>query len=136
MKKLLLGLTLSFLCVNILATEYVVVTSAKIPELSQSQVRALFLKKRLYIDGAKIVPVNLGLNSKIRKSFERHVLKMNLPRLKSYWAKEHYLGVRPPITMKSQESVNRFLNKVDNSIGYLELKSQDSDLNIIYRWRD
>ena len=61
---------------------------------------------------------------------------MRYSRLKSYWTKQHYLGHRPPLTMKSQESILAFIKKVDGAVGYIDLKNIDSDINIVYKWSD
>jgi hypothetical protein len=61
---------------------------------------------------------------------------MSFSRLKTYWTKEHYLGHRPPISMKSQESIKAFINKVDGSLGYINIENVDENMKIIYKWRD
>ncbi len=83
-----------------------------------------------------MVPLNLSAKNKIRTSFEKKVLKMNINRLKSYWIKQHYLGHRPPITMKSQKSVQKFITNVDGAIGYVEIKNLQNGMNILYKWSD
>lgn len=121
---------------NLSATEYAVVSSKKINKITLGQIKALFLKKTFCIGNKKIVPLNLPPRYKIRSSFEKKVLNMSFNRLKSYWTKQHYLGHRPPITMKSQESIKVFIKKIDGAIGYIELDKVDKELNIIYKWSD
>ena len=136
MKKIVLILISLLLSSEIFATEYAIITSTKMPKLSPSQIKALFLKKRSFVDGMKIVPVNLSVRSSTRRSFEAHILNMHMARLKSYWAKQHYLGVRPPITLKSQESVKRFVQKVKGSIAYIELTADTKNIIILYKWSE
>jgi len=118
------------------ASEYVVVSNKHIKTLSLTQIKAIYLKKLSYKKDTKLLPINLGLRDKIRKSFEKEVLQMNTARLKAYWTKQHYLGRRPPLSMKSQEAVKKLVKKVDGAIGYINIDALDDELLIIYRWRD
>ena len=118
------------------ANEYAIVSSKSMQNISLGQIKALYLKKTLYIGEKKIVPLNLQAKDTIRKSFERNVLHMSFNRLKSYWSKQHYLGHRPPITMKSEKSIKAFVKKIDGAIGYLELSKVDNNLKILYKWSE
>lgn len=132
--KILLGL---FLLQNLLsAKEYLIVANKDIRTLTKAEVKAVYLKKIIYLDDHKLVPVNLEVSNKVRAAFEKDVLNMGYIRLKSYWTKQHYLGHRPPIIMKSQESVKKFIQKVDGAVGYIEADKFENDLKIIYKWSD
>ncbi len=120
----------------LIANEYAIVANKSIHEASLGQIKALFLKKSSYIKNKKVVPVNLSSRNPIRIHFEKHILHMSFNRLKSYWTKQHYLGHRPPISMKSQKSIKTFIKKVDGSIGYMELKNVDDELSILYKWSE
>lgn len=120
----------------ICANEYVLVSNKSIKNLSRSQVKAIYLKKISILDARKLIPLNLGVNNPIRKSFEKHVLQMGFSRLKSYWTKQHYMGHRPPLSMKSQEGVKAFVREVNGSIAYIDAKKLDSSVVEIYRWTD
>jgi len=137
MKIILLFLILSLLCINSsFADDYVIVSNKNMKELSLSQVKAIFLKKLTFVSDVKVVPINLGLRDELRLKFEKKVLRMNFSRLKTYWTTQHYLGHRPPVSMKSQESIKAFVKKVDGSIGYIQAVYVDDDLKIIYKWSD
>jgi len=133
MKVLLLIFMLS---TTILANEYVIISNKSMNILSIAQIKAIFLKKITFIDDTKVVPISLGTRNHLRLKFEKKILKMSFMRLKSYWTKQHYLGRRPPISMKSQESIKAFVKKVDGAIGYIDSTSLDDSVKEIYRWRD
>jgi len=118
------------------ALEYVVISNKTMQKLSLSQIKAIFLKKANYINDTKVLPVNLSSRDSIRANFEKNILKMNFLRLRSYWTQQHYMGQRPPITMKSQQAVKTFVKKVDGAIGYIEMKNLDKSVKVIYRWKD
>ena len=137
MKKLLvIIILLTIIGVELSAQEYAIVSSKKINNISLGQLKAIFLKKNSYIEDKKVIPLNLSSRNKIRMSFEKNVLHMSFAKLKSYWTKQHYLGHRPPITMKSEKSIKAFLHKVEYSIGYMKIENVDKDLNILYKWSD
>jgi hypothetical protein len=120
-----------------MADEYAVVSNAKMKDLTLLEIRAIFFKKiTLISDDTELVPINLEAMDPLRLKFEKEVLGMSFSRLKSYWIQEHYLGHRPPISMKSQESIKVFITKVDGSIGYLNIKNIDANMKIHYRWSD
>ena len=133
MKTLLLAIVLF---TTIFANEYVVISNKNMDKLSKVQIKAIFLKKITFIDDTKVVPISLGARNPLRLKFESEILSMSFVRLKSYWTKQHYLGKRPPISMKSQESIKAFVKKVDGAIGYIDSSKLDSSVKEIYRWRD
>ncbi|MDB2562662.1 hypothetical protein N9X61_03565 [Sulfurimonas sp.] len=118
------------------ADEYFIISNKKIDTLSRSQVKAIYLKKLHFINDVRIVPLNLELKHPLRKKFEKNILKMGFIQLKSYWNKQHYLGKRPPLNMKSQEAILAFVKKVDGSIAYIDAQPLDNSLNILYKWED
>lgn len=118
------------------AQEYAIVASQKFENISEGKIKAVFMKKTLFLGDTKVIPVNLSVRDTIRSSFDKHILNMSFNRLKTYWSKQHYLGHRPPITMKSQESVKAFVKRVKNAIGYIEFSNVDKDLIILYKWSD
>ena len=135
MKPLNIFIFLTLLSSNIFANEYVVVANQNMQDVSQMQLRAIFLKKISILDNMNIIPVNLQARDSLRVNFEKRVLKMSFGRLKSYWTKQHYLGRRPPLSMKSQESIKAFIKRVDGAIGYIEKDNLDRELKVLYEWK-
>ena len=119
------------------AQEFVVVMqkNSALGNLSQAKVKMIFLKKQKMSQDILLVPINLPPSSSIRKSFEKQVLGMSRNRLKSFWTKEHYLGHRPPLTMKSSRSTLSFVEKIDGVIGYIPAKEVNANLKILYKWK-
>ena len=134
MKKATLLLLL--LSLSPLADEYAVISNQKLHDLSPTQIKAIFLKKLTHLDGIHLIPLNLSSNDPLRKKFEKEILNMSLQRLKSYWAKQHYLGKRPPLTQKSQQSSLLFTTKIQGAISYINTKNIDKNVRILYTWKD
>ncbi|MFA6137761.1 MAG: hypothetical protein WC667_06715 [Sulfurimonas sp.] len=136
MKKVVIASMLILVPLLSLGDEYVVISNKNIKELSESEIKAIFLKKLIFIDNFAAVPVNLEAGDSLRVKFEEKLLDMSFERLKSYWTKEHYLGHRPPVNMKSEESVKAFVKKVDGAIGYINANSIDDSVKVLYKWSD
>lgn len=133
MKQIILLLTLLY---SLQAKEYYVIAHSDVTELTSEQLRAVFLKKLQAQEGVHLIPINMPAKSEVRNIFERDILRMNFQRLKSYWAKQHYQGHRPPLSMKSEVAVMRFVQKVSGSIGYVQTPPEEklSDVKVIYKW--
>ena len=124
------------LLTSLFADEYVIIANKHMDDLTATQIKAIFLKKLLVVHDTNVVPVNLDARDPLRIKFDHDVLEMNFDRLQAYWTKEHYLGHRPPISLKSQESIKAFVKKVDGSIGYINIENVDDNLKILYKWSD
>jgi len=120
---------------NIFAQEYAVVSNVLLHDITKSKLKAIFLKKLTHLNKIHLVPVNLSSNNDIREAFEKEILQMSKKRLKSYWSKQHYMGNRPPVTMKSQESVLAFTRNVLGAISYVKIENVNENVNILYKWR-
>lgn len=137
MKKISKILIVMLLLSNLsFADEYAVISNKDMKNLSSSEIKAIFLKKLIIANDTKLVPINLEARDPIRLKFEKHILHMSFSRLKSYWTKQHYLGHRPPVSMKSQESIKTFVKKVKGSIGYIKADKVDDSVKVMYRWSD
>jgi len=122
--------------VNIYASKYAIVVNQKnkISKISKQQIKAIFLKKRHYIDDQKIIPVNISANSSVRLYFEKTILKMSRDDLNGFWTKQHFQGVTPPTTQSSGNSAKLFIKNVDGAIGYLPMNLIDKDIKVIYEF--
>ena len=133
MKKVVL---VFFLLSFTYANEYAVIANKKLPPLNPLQIKAIFLKKLTIVHDISILPLNLNARHQTRLAFEKEILHMSFTRLKNYWSKQHYLGHRPPLSIQSQQSVKKFVKKVDGAIGYVDIKFVDKDVNVLYRWSE
>ncbi|MGD9718225.1 MAG: hypothetical protein AB7U24_03205 [Sulfurimonadaceae bacterium] len=127
---------LALLSSMLLAKGLCVVTaqSSSINEVSVHQLRDVFLQKRKFIDGKKVVAVNFMASNSYRIEFEKTVLKMQRDKLNSYWVRQHFQGISPPITQASPEAMKRFIQNVEGSIGYLPREMLDESLKVLYEF--
>jgi len=133
MKKLLI---ISLLFGVLSAAEYSIIVSKKISvtEISSQQIRDLYLMKRHSVGNQKLIPLNLLGQDASRIAFENEILKMNRDRLNTYWVKQHFQGITPPITQPSHESIKAFVQNVEGAIGYIPSSHVDSSVKVIYEF--
>ena len=129
---LLLALQLS----AVYAAEYAVVVakSSPIEAMNAEKIRDVFLKKRTFDGGNKLLPVNLLGDESVRKQFEVKVLQMQRDEINRYWITNHFKGVSPPVTQASLVSIQKFIEKVDGAIGYLPKDMIDDNLKVVYEF--
>ncbi len=116
------------------AGKLVVVTNAESPidGLTQSQVRTLYLKKKRFWGDTRLVVLNLPPQNALRQRFEHDILKMDTEQWEAYWAKQHYMGHRPPYRVESVRSMLLFIKKVKGAVGYLPKNRVGTGMKIIY----
>lgn len=110
----------------------VIVSSERVVELSRQDVAQIFLRKRrFWSDGAPIVPVNRNATSAARASFTKQIFAKEIRFLPSYWNRQYYQGVLPPLTLASDEAVRRFVALESNAIGYVHESFVDDSVRVI-----
>ena len=127
-------LCLSFI-IGSYAMQIAVIANKNFPvsDLSKNEIKKIFLKKKIFIKGKKVIPVNLKNKSKIRQLFQKHILKMDNEEYNLYWNEKYFNGIKPPVVMLSQEAVIKFVKNVDNALGYVELRKvkETKDIKIL-----
>lgn len=129
-------LIISLLYGGLLSAEYSIIISKKVSlsETTSQQIRDVFLMKRHTIGNQKIIPLNLIGQDASRIAFENEILKMDRERLNTYWVKQHFQGISPPITQPSHESIKVFVQNVEGAIGYIPSSQVDSSVKVIYEF--
>ncbi|MFZ2889578.1 hypothetical protein [Sulfuricurvum sp.] len=129
-------LMLSLLYGTLFGAEYSIIISKRVslPEITSQQIRDIFLMKRHMVGNQKIIPLNLIGQDASRIEFENEILKMDRDRLNTYWVKQHFQGIVPPITQPSHESIKAFVQNVEGAIGYIPSSMVDSSVKVIYEF--
>ena len=98
----------------------VIVSSSRDVELSIEEVSQIYLKqRRFWSQQEKVVPINREADSEVRKQFTKQVFAEEANHLDTYWNRQYYQGVLPPLTLASDEAVRRFVALEPNAIGYI-----------------
>lgn len=129
-------LLVAVVSVGLSGGDWVVVAGGgfKSGSLSQKQVKDIFLKKKTFIDSQEVIPINLPASEKGRSIFEEKLLGMDRTEIGNYWISQHYQGITPPLTQKSQAGVKAFLKNAKGAIGYIEKSQLDSDMKVLYEF--
>lgn len=129
-------LLVAVVSVGLFGGDWVVVAGGgfKSGSLSQKQVKDIFLKKKTFIDSQEVIPINLPASEKGRSIFEEKLLGMDRTEIGNYWISQHYQGITPPLTQKSQAGVKAFLKNAKGAIGYIEKSQLDSDMKVLYEF--
>ncbi len=102
-------------------------------EVSQKILEKIYMKRKvLWKSGKRVVPINLPASNPTREAFTKQILKRGHRTLVEYWNGKHFNGIHPPLVLKSEEAVKRFLRKVPGSIGYIGADNIEADLHIVY----
>jgi ABC-type phosphate transport system substrate-binding protein len=119
----------------VLAEDFIVVVhkDTEITALTKIELRSIYLKKRRFLNGLKLVAINLPPRNILRQGFEKEILDMSVNELEKYWMRQHYKGYRPPYRVKSTQSALLFIKKVKGAIGYIPRSLLDKDVKIIYQ---
>ncbi|MDD3594995.1 hypothetical protein [Sulfuricurvum sp.] len=130
------AILLMALVATMAAADYSVVISKKtaFSALSMQQIRDIYLQKRHSVGDKNAIAVNILGHDEVREIFETKVLGMDRNRLNTYWIKQHFQGVTPPLTQPSFESVKTFIVNVEGAIGYLPSDMVDSQLKVVYEF--
>lgn len=101
--------------------------------LTVSEVRAIYLKQKLFWDdGEPIIPINLEAGSRARELFSERVFGRSTGRLAAYWNQRYFeAGEFPPATLASQEAVLRFVSENPNAIGYVTQEKPDDSVAVV-----
>ncbi|CAA6824825.1 MAG: Unknown protein [uncultured Sulfurovum sp.] len=108
--------------VSLQAQELFIVTDKGFQEgnITIQEVKEIFLGKKRFINGKKILVMNYEFNHSVRRCFEKTVLKKSVRSIERYWQKAYYKGLRPPKIVKSEEMLFSYMQEVQPSIGYIE----------------
>ncbi len=117
------------------AEEIVIIAnkSISINHISKREVKLIYLKKKFFIKGTKVVPVNLHPFNPLRKKFNRYILNMDEEQLSLYWNEMYFNGIDPPIVLSSQRAIVEFVSKVKGAIGYISPRYVNNKVKILLR---
>lgn len=112
----------------------VVANNSSITALEADNIRDIFLRKRNFESGVRLVPVNLLGDEETRRDFEQKILRMDREEISQYWVNNHFQGISPPATQASLLSIKLFVERVGGAIGYLPIEMIDSQLKVLYEF--
>lgn len=120
---------------NAMADEYIAVIVGKNPPdiaYTRSNLTDIFLKRILVDDNRSgISAINLSSSNPLRAAFSLSLLGKRPDDLQQYWTEKYFLGVSPPYTVDSQESMLRFISSTSGAIGYVASCRVDDRVRVV-----
>lgn len=120
---------------NAMADEYIAVIVGKNPPAiayTRSNLTDIFLKRILVDDNRSgISAINLSSSNPLRTAFSLSLLGKRPDDLQQYWTEKYFLGVSPPYTVDSQESMLRFIASTSGAIGYVASCRVDDRVRVV-----
>ncbi len=115
--------------------ELVVITNPSRPiSLTASDLRRLFMKqRRFWPDGTPVIAINQTAATPVRERFERDVFGDEASTLPAYWNRRYFEGLLPPITLASDEAVQRYVAAKANAIGYVDARALNDSVHVALR---
>lgn len=112
----------------------VVASGSEIDSLDPDALRDIFLRRKNFEAGVRLVPVNLLGDERARIEFEERILQMDREEINRYWISNHFQGIKPPTTQASLQSIKLFVERVEGAIGYLPADMVDAQLKVIHEF--
>lgn len=117
-------------------SETVVVTSNDSPigNLTQKEVREIFLGKRSHYDDIRIRPVDNQYDKSIRNKFYQDTIGKTPTQMRAYWAIQVFSGKgKQPVKVSSFKELVNWLSENPGGIGYCDSKEVTNKLKVVYR---
>lgn len=106
--------------------------SVKVDDVSQADIRDIFLgKKTMWDDGDKIKFVTMK-NGEVHESFLETYVRKTTMQFDTYWKKLVFTGrARTPKTFTTTDGIKDFIENTDGAIGYIPASALEDDLQVI-----
>jgi len=113
----------------------VVKAGSDIPEMSQTEVRAIFLgKSKNFANGTAASPSYQSEDSSKYAEFGDKVLRKSAAQLTQYWARLVFSGKgTPPQSAADDDAVKAFVASTKGGIGYIDSASVDGSVKVVFK---
>jgi len=78
-----------------------------------------------------ILPINLPPGDPLREAFSRTILRADDDVLSTWWNRQYFQGVLPPIVLRSAAAVRAYVAATPGAIGYLPPDLVDSSVAVV-----
>ena len=111
----------------------VVAKNSSIAELTERQIKRIFLSKTRRLDGSRIQTLELS-NVDLKAQFYEKVAGKNLRQLNSYWTTLIFTGKgKPPKNVDKAETLLNELSGNPSAIAYMPVEYLDDRLKVVHR---
>lgn len=109
----------------------VVAAQAPATTLSVDELAQVFRRRRQFVGGQRVQPINLPASHALRRFFSQAVLQQAPEDMEDYWRDMYFNGVFPPFVLASEEAVLRFVSATPGAIGYVSACALDKRVTVL-----
>lgn len=109
----------------------VVAAQAPATTLSVDELAQVFRRRRQFVGGQRVQPINLPASHALRRFFSQAVLQQAPEDMEDYWRDMYFNGVFPPFVLASEEAVLRFVAATPGAIGYVSACALDKRVTVL-----
>jgi hypothetical protein len=99
--------------------------------LSGADLALVYRRKKLFVAGQRVQPVNLPSGHPLRRFFSLQILQRSPEELEDYWRDLYFNGVFPPFVLASEEAVMRFVANTPGAVGYVPMCLVDRRVTVV-----
>ena len=99
--------------------------------LSVDELAQVFRRRRQFVGGQRVQPINLPASHALRRFFSQAVLQQAPEDMEDYWRDMYFNGVFPPFVLASEEAVLRFVSATPGAIGYVSACALDKRVTVL-----
>lgn len=115
---------LTITCPGAAFAKIVVIGNGDIGSLSNDTILRIYTGRVIEVNGISVTPVNVRPNSKNRNLFLKTYLNQDEDKYSAYWTVRRFIGKgTPPVELKNDEEVLRFVMEKKGAIGYVDDKN-------------
>lgn len=104
----------------------------KLRTMSREELERIYRKRiPFWSDHNAILPVNLPGSDPLRRAFSTEILRSDEDELVTYWNRQYFQGVAPPVVLQSSGAVRAYVAATPGAIGYVSLDSVDSSVAVV-----
>jgi ABC-type phosphate transport system substrate-binding protein len=100
--------------------------------IGKSTLRRIYLGQMSKLNGTKVVPINLPLDSDVARKFLKEVVGKTPQQYKEYWVAQQIKGAgTAPMIQKTAKAVTSTVSQVPGAIGYVPTGTAGKDVKSI-----
>ncbi len=109
----------------------VVAAQAPAASLTLEELAQVYRRRRQFVGGQRVQPINLPAAHGLRRFFSQSVLQQAPEDMEDYWRDMYFNGIFPPFVLASEEAVLRFVSSTPGAIGYVSACALDRRVTVL-----
>ena len=109
----------------------VVAAQAPAASLTLEELAQVYRRRRQFVGGQRVQPINLPASHGLRRFFSQSVLQQAPEDMEDYWRDMYFNGIFPPFVLASEEAVLRFVSSTPGAIGYVSACALDRRVTVL-----